>query len=175
MESHPGVTPDDTMAVKAVFMDRDDTLARDVPYCDDPAKFQIYDDVPAAIARLNDAGYMTIVITNQSGINRGYFTEDVLSRIHARMVSDIESGGGHIDDIFFCPHTPDEKCSCRKPEIGMGLAAIRRYGIDPGQSFMIGDHDKDMEFGRRLGCKDCIKVGSGLTFSDAVDMILGKD
>ena len=161
------------MVSKAVFIDRDDTIAKDVPYCDDSAKFEIYPFVPSAISRLNKAGYLVIVITNQSGINRGYFTEEVLSRIHARMVSDIESGGGHIDDIFFCPHTPEENCLCRKPEIGMGLAALEKYGIDPKQSYMIGDHDKDMEFGRRLGCKGCIKVSEDFTFEDAVDEILG--
>ena len=163
------------MVSKAVFIDRDDTIARDVPYCDDPAKFEIYPFVPSAIARLNGAGYLVIVITNQSGINRGYFTEDTLSRIHARMTSDVEAGGGRIDDIFFCPHAPDERCKCRKPEIGMGLAAIEKYDIDPAQSYMIGDHDKDMEFGRRLGCKGCIKVDETFNFADAVNTILGTD
>ena len=163
------------MVSKAVFIDRDDTIAKDVPYCDDPAKFEIYPFVPSAIARLNDAGYLVIVITNQSGINRGYFTEETLLRIHARMISDVESGGGHIDDVFFCPHAPDEKCGCRKPEIGMGLVAIGKYDIDPAQSYMVGDHDKDMEFGRRLGCKGCIKVDETFNFADAVDTILGTD
>lgn len=160
------------MSMKVVFVDRDDTLAKDVPYCDDPDKFVIFDDVPEAIRRLNDAGYAVIVITNQSGINRGYFTEETLSRIHARLIRDVESGGGRIMDIFHCPHTPEEHCRCRKPEIGMGLDAVRKYDIDLSESFMIGDHDKDMEFARRLGCEG-IKVGPGLSFSEAVDQILG--
>lgn len=156
---------------KAVFIDRDDTIAKDVPYCDDPDKFVIFEDVPDAIKRLNDAGYLVIVITNQSGVNRGYFTEEILARIHDRLKQDVKRGGGHIDDIIYCPHTPEEHCSCRKPEIGMGLIAMHRYGIDPIGSFMIGDHDKDMEFARRLGCTG-IKVGPSLSFSEAVDMIL---
>lgn len=175
MESHLGVTQGESLQNRAVFIDRDDTLAKDVPYCDDPDKFEIYPYVPASIARLNEAGYLVIVITNQSGINRGYFTEDTLSRIHDRMKKEVAMGGGHIDDIFFCPHTPDEHCGCRKPEIGMGLAAIRKYDVDPSLSFMIGDHDKDVEFGRRLGCKASIKVDDEYTFSDAVDTILGME
>jgi len=160
------------MASKAVFIDRDDTLAKDIPYCDDPDRFCVYPDVPAAIARLNSAGFLVIVITNQSGIGRGYFTEETLGKVHAKMLSQIESGGGRVDDIFFCPHTPEDHCSCRKPEIGMGLKAVEKYGIDVSQSYMVGDADKDIQFGERLGCRRSIKVGEGLSFSDAVDIIL---
>ncbi|MBR6910524.1 MAG: HAD family hydrolase, partial [Candidatus Methanomethylophilaceae archaeon] len=122
------------MVSKAVFVDRDDTLAKDVPYCDDPDKFNVYPDVPAAIARLNAAGFLVIVITNQSGIGRGYFDVETLGRVHDKMLSQISAGGGRIDDIFFCPHTPDDHCGCRKPEIGMGLQAVEKYDIDVSQS-----------------------------------------
>ena len=160
------------MVSKAVFVDRDDTLAKDVPYCDDPDKFNVYPDVLAAIARLNVAGFLVIVITNQSGIGRGYFDVETLGRVHDKMLSQISAGGGHIDDIFFCPHTPDDHCGCRKPEIGMGLQAVEKYDIDVSQSYMIGDADKDIEFGEKLGCRRSIKVGKDLSFSDAVEMIL---
>ncbi len=159
---------------RAVFVDRDDTIAKDVPYCDDPDKFDLYPDVPAAIRRLNDAGYLVILITNQSGINRGYFTEETLARIHDKLLRQASSAGGHVDDIFYCPHAPEEHCSCRKPEIGMGLAAISKHSINPIRSWMVGDHDKDMEFGRRLGCRT-VKVGNGTSFSDAVDVILSSE
>lgn len=159
---------------RAVFVDRDDTLAKDVPYCDDPDKFDVFPDVPGAIAKLNAAGYLVIVITNQSGINRGYFDEATLDSIHSKMRSQIEVGGGHIDDILYCPHTPEEHCSCRKPETGMGIAAISKHHIDPTRSWMIGDHDKDMEFGHRLGCR-ALKVGDGVSFSHAVQTILSID
>lgn len=160
---------------KAVFVDRDDTLAKDVPYCNDPDKFVIFPDVPAAIRRLNDAGFLVIVITNQSGINRGYFTEETLGKIHERLLKDVSVCGGHIDDIFYCPHTPEENCDCRKPKIGLGLRAIEKYGIDASASYMIGDHEKDMEFADNLGCRKGIKVGNGKTFTDAVDEILSDD
>lgn len=157
----------------AVFVDRDDTLAKDVPYCDDPAKFNVFEDVPEAVRRLNDAGFLVIVITNQSGIGRGYFDETTLEAIHGKLRRQVAEGGGRIDDIFYCPHTPDDHCSCRKPEIGLGLRAVAKHGIDPERSYMIGDHDKDMEFARRLGCSG-IKVGPDRTFSQAVDEILSK-
>lgn len=163
------------MGNKAVMVDRDDTIAKDVPYCDDPEKFNVYPDVPRAIARLNKAGFLVIVITNQSGIGRGFFDEDTLTKIHHKMVSQIEAEGGHVDDIFYCPHTPDDHCSCRKPGIGLGLKAIEKYDIDVSQSYMIGDADKDIEFGNKLGCKRSIKVDEEFTFSDAVSLILSFD
>ena len=88
------------------------------------------------------------------------------------MVSSIEAGGGRIDGIYFCPHAPGDNCSCRKPEIGMGLRAMAERGIDPARSYMIGDKEKDIEFGRRLGCRGTVMVGAGKTFSQAVDEIL---
>lgn len=166
-----GIVERELFGQRAVLIDRDDTIAKDVPYCDDPAKFELYEYVPPAIKRLNDAGYKVIVVTNQSGIGRGYFTEETLSRIHDKMVRTVEAAGGRIDDVFHCPHTPDDHCSCRKPEVGMGLAAITKHSINPRISFMVGDHEKDMEFGRRLGFR-CIQVSESFTFSDAVDEIL---
>lgn len=156
---------------KAVLIDRDDTIAKDVPYCDDPDKLLLFPGVPASIRRLNDAGYLVIIVTNQSGIARGRFSEDTLSRIHERMLSDIEAGGGHVDDIFYCPHHPDDGCGCRKPEVGMGIAAVKKHHIDVRNSFMIGNSDSDMGFGERLGC-NTLRVSDRFTFNDAVDWIL---
>ena len=166
-----GIVEREMFGQRAVFIDRDDTIAKDVPYCDDPSKFEVYGFVPDAVRRLNEAGYLVIVITNQSGIGRGFFDEATLEAIHDKLCRTIEVGGGRIDDIFYCPHTPDDHCACRKPEIGMGLAAIAKHGIDPSRSFMIGDSEKDMEFAHRLGCGG-IKVSESFTFADAVDMIL---
>ena len=168
-----GIVEREMFGQRAVLIDRDDTIAKDVPYCDDPDKFELYPYVPDAVRRLNEAGYLVIVITNQSGIGRGYFDEGTLERIHDKLRRTVEAGGGRIDDIFFCPHTPDDHCSCRKPEIGMGLAAVAKHGIDPSRSFMVGDHEKDMEFARRLGCRG-IRVSESFTFADAVDEILGR-
>ena len=156
---------------KAVLIDRDDTIAKDVPYCDDPDKLVLFKGVPKSIKRLNDAGYLVIIVTNQSGIGRGRFDESVLEKVHEKMLYDISSEGGHVDDIFFCPHHPDDGCGCRKPEIGMGIAAVKKYHIDVRNSFMIGNSDSDMEFGERLGC-NTLRVSEKFTFNDAVDWIL---
>lgn len=156
---------------RAVFVDRDDTIAKDVPYCARPEDLKLFSGVPEAIAKLNAAGFLVIVITNQSGIARGFFTEGTLARIHDKMISDIAAGGGKIDGIFYCPHHPDERCGCRKPAVGMGTAAIAKHGIDAKRSFMVGNSDADVEFGKALGCTP-IKVSESFTFIDAVSTIL---
>lgn len=166
-----GIVEREMFGNRAVFIDRDDTVAKDVPYCHDPDLFNLYEGVPEAIRRLNESGFKVIMITNQSGIGRGYFTLDELNAVNSKMCREIEAKGGHLDDIFYCPHTPEDHCSCRKPEIGMGIQAIMKYGINPHRSFMVGDHDKDIEFGKRLGCRS-IKVSPEFTFVDAVEMIL---
>ena len=156
---------------KAVFIDRDDTVAKDVPYCDDASKFVMFDCVAPSIKRLNDAGYMVIMVTNQSGLSRGKFDEKTLNAIHEKLMKTVEAAGGKIEEIFVCPHHPDEKCGCRKPEIGMGVAAISKYHINSKESFMIGNSDADVEFGKKIGCTS-IKVDGKFTFKDAVDKIL---
>ena len=166
-----GIVERELFGSRAVFVDRDDTLAPNVPYCSDPDLFVPYDDVPRGIARLKEAGFLVIVVTNQSGLGRGYFDEHTLSSIHSKLFKVVEAGGGRIDDVFYCPHRPDEGCGCRKPRTGMGAAAVRKHSINPFQSYMVGDSDADMEFGRHMGCKT-FRVGKGVTFSDAVDFIL---
>ncbi|MCQ2085702.1 MAG: HAD family hydrolase [archaeon] len=158
---------------KAVLVDRDDTLCPDVPYCSDPSKIHVFEDVPASLKRLNDAGYIVLMITNQSGIGRGYFTEETLHEVNAELKYQAEACGGKITDIFFCPHKPDDNCDCRKPKIGMGLKAIAKYDLDPAQCWMIGDKEKDVEFGEHLGMRS-IQVSDKLSFSEATDKILNS-
>ncbi len=156
---------------KAVLVDRDGTIAADVPYCGDPSKIKLFPGVPEAISKLNKAGYLVIIVTNQSGIGRGLVTEAAVAKVHEKLKADVAAGGGRIDDIFFCPHHPDEKCSCRKPEIGMGVAAFMKHHINPTQSCMIGDFDRDIEFGKKLGLKTYL-VSEKMSFVDAVDDFL---
>lgn len=160
------------MSRRCVFIDRDDTIAKDVPYCDSPDKFHLFPGVPEQIKRLNDAGFLVVMITNQSGIGRGYFTEDTLKKIHKKMTSEIESAGGHLDAIYYCPHRPDENCACRKPKTLMGERAVKDFDIDVAESFMIGDSDADMNFGKSLGCST-VRVSENFSFRDAVDEVLG--
>ena len=166
-----GIVEREMFGKKAVFVDRDDTLVKDVPYNNDPDKLHLIPGVPAAISKLNEAGYTVIVITNQSGIARGLLNEERLAEIHDKMVKEIEAGGGKITDIFYCPHHPDDGCTCRKPETGLGVAAIGKYNINPAASIMIGDHEKDIEFGRRLGLKT-FQVTEKRTFVDVVEEII---
>jgi len=168
-----GIVERETFGKKAVLVDRDDTLVKDVPYCDDPAKIKLLPGVAKAIAKLNEAGYIVVVITNQSGIARGKLDEDMLAVIHDKMMKDIEADGGKIEGIFYCPHHPDEGCTCRKPETDLGIAAIIKHNINPTASFMIGDNEKDMEFGKRLGLKT-YQVSEKRAFATIVDEILAK-
>ncbi len=168
-----GIVERELFGVRTVFVDRDDTLVRDVPYCDDPDKLEVLPGVPEAVARLNAAGYDVVVVTNQSGVGRGLLDEETLARVHERLVSEVAEGGGRIDAIYHCPHRPDEGCSCRKPETGMGVRAVAERHVALSGSWMVGDHDKDVEFGRRLGCRT-LKVSPGFTFPDAVDEILRR-
>jgi histidinol-phosphate phosphatase family protein len=138
---------------KAVFLDRDGTIARDVHYCRRVEDFEILPRVPEAIRLLNQEGYKVVVITNQSGIARGYFSEATLSLIHRKMVTTLEQAGGHIDAVYVCPHHPDEGCDCRKPSPILVKRAATDIGIALDQSYMIGDDSKDVQAGRAAGCR----------------------
>jgi histidinol-phosphate phosphatase family protein len=137
----------------AVFLDRDGTIARDVHYCRRAEDFEILPTVPEAVRLLNSRGFRVVVVTNQSGIARGYFTEETLSLIHQKMRTELADCGARIDAIYFCPHHPDEKCGCRKPRPALLLRAARDMGIDLGLSYMVGDDPKDVGAGKAAGCK----------------------
>jgi D,D-heptose 1,7-bisphosphate phosphatase len=138
---------------KAIFIDRDGTIAYDTHYCSNPADFFLLSSVPEAIKLLNDQNLMVIVITNQSGIARGYFTETTLKAIHQKMKNQLERKGAHIDGIYYCPHHPDDNCECRKPKTALFLRAAREFNIDMNNSYVIGDLDIDIEAGKSLNCK----------------------
>ena len=137
---------------KAVFLDRDGTIAHDVPYCSRPEDFELLPRVPEAIKLLNDNGFKVVVITNQSGIGRGYFTEDMLAKIHLKMLNELKKSSAVIDAIYYCPHHPNDKCECRKPKPAMILQAARDLDINLQESFFIGDSSLDIEAGNRAGC-----------------------
>ncbi len=138
---------------RAVFLDRDGTIARDVHYCRRVEDFEILPRVPEAIRLLNQEGYKVVVVTNQSGIARGYFSEATLSLIHRKMITTLEQGGARIDAVYFCPHHPDEGCDCRKPSPALIIRAAADIGIALDRSYMIGDDPKDVKAGRTAGCR----------------------
>jgi len=139
------------MGNKAVFVDRDGTINVDVHYLHDPGQFQMYPGVGEGLRSLKEAGFKIIVITNQSGIGRGYFTEEQLKKVHDRMKSDLHHFGVTLDGIYVCPHHPEERCNCRKPRTGLFERAIKDNNIDLTGSFMIGDKSLDVEAGKKIG------------------------
>ena len=129
---------------------------------------------------LNEHGFKVIVVTNQSGIARGYFTERMLADIHDKMITQLAEHGAHVDAIYYCPHHPDDNCDCRKPKPEMVLQAAIDLDIELGESYVIGDSEMDVELARQAGCKAGIRVGEpegtgdwvAASFRDAVEQIL---
>jgi len=138
---------------KAVFLDRDGTMAIDVHYCRRPEDFQLFPGTAGAVRLLKEHGFKVIVITNQSGIGRGYFNEETLAEIHRKMADDLACKGTGVDAIYFCPHHPDDNCDCRKPKPALVLRAAKDFAIDPGQSYIVGDLPADIELGKAVGCR----------------------
>ncbi|MCE5296059.1 MAG: HAD-IIIA family hydrolase [Euryarchaeota archaeon] len=158
-------------AKKAVFVDRDDTIVKDVPYCSRPEDLVLFPGVGKAIKGLNDAGYLVILVTNQSGVARRYFTEEMLGLIHKKLMDEVGKEGGRFDSLYYCPHHPNEGCGCRKPAPGLVERAMRDFDIDLTGSYIIGDSDHDMELGRLFGIKG-FQVSGPDGFTKAVDEIL---
>lgn len=144
---------------KAVFLDRDHTLNPDSGYISDVNKFDLYPWVPEELAKLKAAGFLLIVVSNQSGIARGLITWEQLSNIHRKMNEILDRlVKVKIDSYQVCPHHPDEGCTCRKPQTKLFKEAAKNFKIDLSQSFMIGDRQSDMEAGRNAGMKKSILV-----------------
>jgi len=141
------------MGKRAVFLDRDGTIARDVQYCRRVEDVELLPTVPQAIKLLQEEGFKVVVITNQSGIARGYFTEETLAQIHQKMAAELEKHGAWVDDIYYCPHHPDDGCECRKPNTALFHKAAKELDIDHSRSFMVGDMQMDVDAGRALGCQ----------------------
>ena len=143
---------------RAVFLDRDGTLMEEVHYCADPGLVRLYPGVPAALRRLKDAGFRNIIITNQSGIGRGLFTEAQYHSVQAELLRQI--GPNLIDATYYCPDAPDGPSFRRKPNPGMVLEAAAEYDIDLAESYCIGDKSADIECGQRAGTRT-ILVSTG--------------
>jgi D-glycero-D-manno-heptose 1,7-bisphosphate phosphatase len=147
---------------KVVFLDRDGVINHDsVDYIKRRQEFEFIPGSLAAIRKLHQNGFALIVITNQSAINRRILTYETLVDIHAFMLSRIQANGGSITDIFFCPHTPEDHCMCRKPKAGMILSAQQKYNLDLSATTMVGDNAKDIQCARNAGCGNALLVKTG--------------
>jgi D,D-heptose 1,7-bisphosphate phosphatase len=141
----------------AVFLDRDGTINEDSRYLADPAKVRLLPGVGQALRLLQKGGFHLVVISNQSGIARGLFTEATLAEIHQRLKSLLEAEGVTLSGVYYCPHHPEgsfpyrQACSCRKPQGGLVERAAREHGIDVSQSYVVGDQLVDIELARQAG------------------------
>ncbi|MBI4778029.1 HAD family hydrolase, partial [Candidatus Desantisbacteria bacterium] len=123
-----------------------------------------------AIKRIKQKGLMVIIITNQSGIGRGIMSEDDLAKVHRQMLVEMKKEGATIDAIYYCPHSPDNGCDCRKPEDGLFKQALMDFNIDMKNSWMIGDEQKDIEAGQKAGCKTYL-LSKGELLIEAIEKI----
>lgn len=139
------------MKNKAIFIDRDGTINVDVHYLDDPDKFEMYPGVGEGVKKLKENRFKIIVITNQSGIARGYFTEKQLFDIHERMKKEFQRFNVALDGIYYCSHHPDDNCNCRKPNTALFEKAIKEHAIDVKKSYMLGDKILDISAGKKIG------------------------
>lgn len=137
-------------------MDRDGTLSDEIGYIRNPGMYKPFEWTGPAIRRINDSGMKAILITNQSGIARGYITEDTLNEIHGVIHTELARHNARLDAIYFCPHLPDAGCDCRKPLPGMLLRAQRDHDIDLANSFMIGDRYLDVGTAHHAGAKSIL-------------------
>jgi histidinol-phosphate phosphatase family protein len=138
---------------RAVFLDRDGTIIADCNYPRDPAMVRLLPGAAAALARLRDAGFALVLVSNQSGIARGMVTAGQAAQVHLRLIDLLAKEGVCLDGAYYCPHGPEDGCDCRKPAPGMLLRAAAFLDIDPAQSFLVGDKQSDIEAGRRVGCR----------------------
>lgn len=147
---------------KIVFLDRDGVINKDSPeYVKGPDEFEFLPRSVAGICLLAKSGFDIIIVTNQSGLARGFFSREDLDLMHGILLDAVWMRGGSIKDIFFCPHLPEHNCECRKPKPGMIIDACKKFGINPSSSIMVGDSVKDIECGINAGAKSVILVKTG--------------
>jgi D-glycero-D-manno-heptose 1,7-bisphosphate phosphatase len=169
---------DPSLGKPAVFLDRDGTIAEEVGYLNHADRFRMFPFAGTAIRRLNEAGLAVIVVTNQSGVARGYFPESLVQQVNERMQRELSAAGAHVDAVYYCPHSSADGCDCRKPRTGMIERAAREHNLDLQRSYVVGDRYGDMELAFRSGCK-AVFVRSGYGLGEetwhAKDWLKGPD
>lgn len=155
--------------IRGVFLDRDGTVCEDVGYLDDASNLKVYPFAVDAIRRLNAARFCAILVTNQSGVARGFFDEAAIGVIHDELERVLAAGDARLDGIYYCPHHPTAgilpfrtDCDCRKPRPGLLLRASDEHGIDLAHSYVVGDKYSDVELGHRAGARSVlVRTGYG--------------
>lgn len=148
--------------ISAILLDRDGTLIREREYLAEPAGVELLPGAVEALRRFRDRGCPVAVLTNQSGVARGYFTLREVEAIHFRLDELLTAEGVGVDAYFVCPHGPDEGCHCRKPLPGLARQAAAQLGFDPTRAVVIGDKTSDLELGRAIGGRSIlVRTGYG--------------
>jgi len=154
--------PEQSLLRPAVFLDRDGTIAEEVGYLNHASRFRMFPFVAGAVRRLNEANLPVIIVTNQSGVGRGYFPESLVHTVNELMTQQLAEAGVKIDAIYYCPHTSAENCSCRKPKTGMLERAAKEHGLDVQRSYVVGDRYGDMELARNARARSIlVRTGYG--------------
>jgi D-glycero-D-manno-heptose 1,7-bisphosphate phosphatase len=138
-------------AARVVLLDRDGTVVIDRDYLDDPAGLEFLPGAAEGLRRLHQRGHRLVIVSNQSGVGRGLFTQQRLDAMNQRLREMVREAGAELAGIYCCPHRPDDACACRKPNIGLVQQAARELHFDPADSIVIGDRDSDIELGQRIG------------------------
>jgi D-glycero-D-manno-heptose 1,7-bisphosphate phosphatase len=154
----------------AVFIDRDGTLSHEVGYVNHPSRFRLFPYAVDAVRLINRSGLRAVLVTNQSGVARGYFPESVVHEVHAGLAEALAAGGARLDGIYYCPHHPSagappyrQDCDCRKPRPGLVRRAVAELGIDPTRSYVVGDRWADLQLAWNVGARGVlVKSGYGL-------------
>jgi D-glycero-D-manno-heptose 1,7-bisphosphate phosphatase len=147
---------------RAVFLDRDGTVSEEIGYMYDVSFYRVFPWTGKAIRKINNTGRRVVLATNQSGIERGYFTERMVHRVHKRLRDEIGRDGARLDNAYFCPHHPESDCPCRKPLPGMLYKGQQELGIDLGDSYMVGDRYSDVRTGKTAGTRTIlVMTGDG--------------
>lgn len=137
----------------AVFLDRDGTICEEVGYLNHISRLKIFPYAARAIRRLNEAHLPVIVVTNQSGIARGIIPEELVAETHGRIRDELAAHGAHLDGVYYCAHTRQDQCGCRKPLPGLLEQAAREHSLELGKSFVVGDRYVDVELAHRVGAR----------------------
>ena len=149
------------MKQKAVFLDRDGVINDDMGhyYIFEPEDFKLNNGVIDGLKLLSDSNYLLIVVSNQGGVAKGFYTEDDISRVHEKLIEEFKKHSLEIDAIYYCPHHDSvSDCDCRKPKPGMILNAIEEFDINPLESYLIGDSQRDITAGEKAGLKECFLI-----------------
>ena len=151
------------MKAKAIFMDRDGTVSEEIGYMYHAGLYRPFPWTGEAIRRINESGFKAVLITNQAGVERGYFPESTIHEVHDILKQELARWSAHLDGIYYCLHRPETNCDCRKPRPGMLTRASREMNIDLSSSYMIGDRFVDVEAGHCAGVRSILlRSGDGL-------------